>query len=482
MYGGLMRSYGLKQIVPSDICLQCEGCCRFESDTTEWRPLVCQEERVRTMNEEATEVPFSIQTVDAFGYLHATRCGGECFPCQYFSMTDYSCAVYNRRPFECALYPFVFYRKGEERWLSVHLPCPYVRDQLHTEEFQGHIRFMKEWLVNPGIQQFLRRNPSVFHEYSGFEHELAHVCQVQWNTFQAGPFLMELKPVFEQAMKEKQPDISAQSFAGIAAWSDFFSFEQRTIDGALCVFASDQIGTFLYMPPIAETCSPTAVEACFDIMERVNSGSGISRIEHVAQNQLAFFPPEQYDVQFKTDEYCYQRQDILDLKGNAYKSQRSEYNRAKSCGSLEVRNYEKKDFEDCLSLYAHWAQAKGQVIQDEMARYMLEDNRWAHRTVLDNVEEFGVIGKVLLIDGKIRGYTFGYPLNQETFCVLFEVTDPDYKGISTFIFREFCSSVEAAPYRYVNVMDAMGLEGVRQAKESFHPFKKEAVFVVRRKG
>jgi len=471
----------LKQIVPSNVCLQCEGCCRFESDTTEWRPLVCQEERVRAVNEELTDVPLSARTIDARGYLHATRCTDTCFPCQYFSMKDYSCVVYGRRPFECALYPFVFYRKGEERWLSVHLPCPYVRDRIHTDEFQGHVRFMREWLSGPGVQQFLRRNPSLFHEYLGFEHELEHVCPVEWSSFQIGPFLMALKPAFEEVMKGQKPEISAQSFAGMAIWSDFFSFENRMIDGALCVFASDQAGTFLYMPPVTEALVPAVIEKCFDMMDQVNSGQGVSRVEHVSQSQLGMFPPDRYESEFKTEEYCYLRQELIDLKGNVYKSHRSDYNRAEKSYDLKLRDFSKKDAESCLKLFDRWADVKRQGCEDDMSRYMLEDSRWAHRIVMENMEDLGVFGRVLLANGKLCGYTFGYPLNEETFCVLFEVTDPDYKGIPTFIFREFCASPELASYRYINVMDAMGLEGVRRAKESFHPVKKEPVYIVRRK-
>ncbi len=52
-----------KQFVPSDYCFQCKGCCVFESSVTPWRPLLAQEEKLRSCLHD-TEACFDNETVD----------------------------------------------------------------------------------------------------------------------------------------------------------------------------------------------------------------------------------------------------------------------------------------------------------------------------------------------------------------------------------------------------------------------------------
>ena len=76
---------------------------------------------------------------------------------------------------------------------------------------------------------------------------------------------------------------------------------------------------------------------------------------------------------------------------------------------------------------------------DDIYRAMLEDSWHAHQTGLTSHEQLGLVGRVVFIDGVLKGYTFGYPLNSEIFCILFEVTDLSIKGTSTISFQNILS-------------------------------------------
>ena len=99
---------------------------------------------------------------------------------------------------------------------------------------------------------------------------------------------------------------------------------------------------------------------------------------------------------------------------------------------------------------------------------MLEDSRSAHRIAIAHAEALGLLGRVVRIDEEIRGYTFGYPLNADIFCVLFEITDLEIKGLAQFIYREFCKEL-VGTYRWINAMDDSGLENLKRVKRSYHP-------------
>ena len=89
-----------------------------------------------------------------------------------------------------------------------------------------------------------------------------------------------------------------------------------------------------------------------------------------------------------------------------------------------------------------------------------------------------MIRRVVTIDDRIAGYTFGYPVNDDVFCDLLEVADPDVPGLAAFLFREFCADEAVRSFRFINAMDTFGMPNVAQAKLSYRPSFLEPVYAV----
>lgn len=282
--------------------------------------------------------------------------------------------------------------------------------------------------------------------------------------------LLERKELVQQYLREAPGLLSSFSFINIFTWQEFFQFEFEVIDENLCVFARHDAGTFLYLPPLGKNVSAKTIEACFERMEKVNRVKGVSRIENVPARQLTLFPADEFSHYNKGCEYCYDREDIAALTGNPYKSKRSAYNHFVKNHSFQYLPYEDAMREDCAALYRDWAQSRRPVYANNaVSLQMLEENAGVHQLALRHYKYLGLTGRVVTIDGKIMAYTFGYPLNTETFCVLFEIADLSFNGLGVFIFREFCRDAELAPYKFINVMDDFELRNIQRAKSSFHP-------------
>jgi len=73
-------------------------------------------------------------------------------------------------------------------------------------------------------------------------------------------------------------------------------------------------------------------------------------------------------------------------------------------------------------------------------------------------------------------FTFGFKLNKDTFCILYEITDLSIKGLSQFIFRQFCS--ELKNHRYINIMDDSGLVNLKRVKLSYHRREQSPVILL----
>jgi hypothetical protein len=281
--------------------------------------------------------------------------------------------------------------------------------------------------------------------------------------------LLSQKPSLESFLKKERFSLSAYSFTAIFSWLDFFGFEMKQINESLCVLARNNLGAFLLLPPIGGGLRQETIDECFDWMGRLNGGSGISRIENARFEDLKHFSSEKFRVTSKGYEYCYFREHIADLKGNAFKSKRSDYNQFVRNNSVEFVPFTLDMKEECVVLYEKWAEMKSRSTEDDIYREMILENRTVHDLLMENVSGLGLTGRVVRVGGRIKGYTFGFPLNGKIFCVLLEITDPDVAGLPTFVFREFCRDKDVVPYDFINAMDDFGMANITRAKLSFRP-------------
>lgn len=292
--------------------------------------------------------------------------------------------------------------------------------------------------------------------------------------------LLERKELIQQYLREAPGLLSSFSFINIFAWQEFFQFEFEVIDGNLCVFARHDGGTFLYLPPLGKNISAKTIAACFERMAKANRVKGVARIENVHVHQLALFPPEEFSRYNKGCEYCYYRKDLVNLTGNSYKSKRSSYNHFVKNYRFQYLPYEDSMRGECAVLYKDWAESRRPVYaENRVALQMLEENAGVHQLALRHYKELGLTGRVVTIDGKIMAYTFGYPLNAQTFCVLFEIADLSFNGLGVFVFREFCRDAALTPYKFINVMDDFELENIHRTKLSFRPVALLPSYIIR---
>ena len=276
--------------------------------------------------------------------------------------------------------------------------------------------------------------------------------------------ILSHQPLIERYLKKTPTHLSPFAFANIFVWQDFFQFECEEIDDNLCIFAGDQAGTFLYLPPLGKTISEKAVAQCFKRMK-----GKVARIENVSEEQLDHFQSKEYKIYKKGYEYLYYRQDLLGLKGDAYKSKRNAYNHFLKNFSASFEPYKKSMAKECFKLYESWDQHKRATLKDVTDLALLDDNKAVHRRALESFEKLDLVGRVVKVDDEIVAYTFGYFVGTETFCDFLEIANYAYTGLSTFIFSQFCNDPALANAKFINVMDDFAMKSVNWTKMSFRP-------------
>ncbi len=172
------------------------------------------------------------------------------------------------------------------------------------------------------------------------------------------------------------------------------------------------------------------------------------------------------------------RSGLAKLRGNKFKSQRASCNYFIKHQNFKARLLRVTDQADCLNLFNSWLNERKGKRRDEIYCGMLDDNRQAIAKALLNYKQLGFAGIVVMINQQIKGFTFGYKLSNDTFCVLYEITDLAIKGLAQFIFRKFCEELKI--YKYINIMDDSGLENLRKVKLSYKPTTLIPAYIVTR--
>lgn len=101
----------------------------------------------------------------------------------------------------------------------------------------------------------------------------------------------------------------------------------------------------------------------------------------------------------------------------------------------------------------------------------LESEAKAIEEMFSNYRELGFLGGLLYQNGQPVAFTAGTMLDDEVFDTHFEKALPGVEGAYTMVNREFARLVAS---EYPNVIafnreEDMGIEGLRRAKESYHP-------------
>jgi len=287
------------------------------------------------------------------------------------------------------------------------------------------------------------------------------------------------KKVFHKFLFRQRRELAVFAWENIFIWQGLFEISWAVIEGSLCIFFRDKWGIFLYLPPLGAKPTSGLIKQIFAQLDSVNRNQEISRIENLEENDLADIRQLGLDCKIKSQDYCCLRSDLAGLSGNKYKSQRAANNYFIKNYCYEYLPFSQKDSSGCLKLYRQWESVRKAANPDAVYQGMLEDSRNSLQVAFDNYRRLDLTGGIVKIDGQVKAFSFGYKLNSDTFCILYEITDLSIKGLAQFIFQRFCRDLSG--FKYINIMDDSGLENLKKVKLSYHPVRLIPAYIAKRK-
>jgi len=481
----------LPQLIPSSRCLSCDVCCRFPEKDSPLAPYFTGDEIRSAIDRGIAPDRFPIDRGGRIELIPHPQ--GEGYMCPAFDPAVNGCRIYEDRPLDCQLFPLALMWDSTRSTvlLGYDRKCPFIVEGLFQAAPFEYSRATTDRLESDEMIKTLGAHPGLIGSFQDDVMILATLPRLSEalrggkSTAPARPTPEVLgltpladtdRPLFESAIKGSRTDLSAYSWPALRVWKDLFQYYWMIHDRQFCLFARYIDGLFMPLPPIGEIFSEAAVRRCFNRMDAFNASPAVSRIENLDADQLRFFETMGLTVKPKEQEYLYDREALVRLAGDRYKSKRWACNRfvRDHCDDhVRLEPYRPSDLEDCLKLFGRWktlhSARNGPAESPEEDRMILEDAETAHRRAMEDFTALGLTGRVVRVNGRIVGYTFGYPLRRDIFCVLLEVADLTVTGLSAYLFREFCR--ELSGYATIHAMDDSGLERLRAAKLSYHPVK-----------
>ncbi|MDR0538387.1 MAG: phosphatidylglycerol lysyltransferase domain-containing protein [Tannerellaceae bacterium] len=258
------------------------------------------------------------------------------------------------------------------------------------------------------------------------------------------------------------------SFANICSWSFLYKSEYAVVDGFLLIrfHVQDGDGRLVYMCPLGDG----------DIVRPVNlleedslkhghplrllgiSPEAKARLEESFPDGFRYIPERNYF------DYIYLREDLINLSGKKYQPKRNHINHFKKLYKYDYKPITPDLVNECLKLECKWYKANHTDEDEEKLSYERRSMTFA----LQHASELGLLGGAICVEGQIVAFSFGAPINANTFGVHVEKADISYAGAYNIINNEFVRRIPEE-YRFINREEDLGISGLRQAKLSYQP-------------
>ncbi len=256
------------------------------------------------------------------------------------------------------------------------------------------------------------------------------------------------------------------NFMNLWGWRFLYDTEVTLYKGWL-LFRFKAGGETVYMPPVGKgNCSDILQELIADAEAAEHPlvmlgacKNSLAKLEEAIPGSFTATADRNYS------DYIYLRERLATLSGKKLQPKRNHANRfEKAHPDYVFAPLTPADFDECLHLEAEWSRLK----PDEALQRSYSYERKAIGRVFENWDALGGMGGTLRIGGRLVAFTYGAPINYDTFDVCVEKADANVEGAYAVINRDFARHIPPQ-YVYLNREEDLGIDGLRQAKLSYQP-------------
>ncbi|MCP3893819.1 MAG: DUF2156 domain-containing protein [Bacteroides sp.] len=255
------------------------------------------------------------------------------------------------------------------------------------------------------------------------------------------------------------------SFSNLCSWRFLYDTQFAIVDNFL-VFKFWAGEKLAYMMPVGTGDLEKVLKELIEDARHEQQPFCMLGACSCMRGELENLLPGQFDFTADRDyaDYIYLHTDLATLKGKKFQSKRNHINKFRNTyPDYEYAAITPDRIQECLELEAEWCKVNNCDKQEGTG-----NERRALIYALHHFEALGLSGGILRANGKIVAFTFGMPINNDTFGVHVEKADTTIDGAYAMINYEFANHIPEQ-YTYINREEDLGIEGLRKAKLSYQP-------------
>jgi len=280
------------------------------------------------------------------------------------------------------------------------------------------------------------------------------------------------KKIFDNFFSARYYENAEYNFTNLFMWREMLDLRWAVEDDVLFVVSENEDRIAAWQPFGAVEKMQNAITKILS-WSKENCGEKDFAFVVVEKNfveELEKYSDAKFEITAERDsfDYVYSAQDLINLSGRKFHGKKNHLNSfRKDFPTAEYLPITAEIIPKCRDELNRWYEIhKKENPDDEFICY----EQAAIHEIFDNFEEFDLRGGAILLGGKVVAFTFGEQLNSDTAVIHVEKADPEIRGAYTAINQNFVAA-EWSEMTYINREEDMGLEGLRQAKESYHPVK-----------
>jgi len=259
------------------------------------------------------------------------------------------------------------------------------------------------------------------------------------------------------------------SFANMCSWRFLYHSEYAIHDGFLFIrfyIEEKERKRLAYMFPVGHGDLCQAIDRMEKDAESLCYPLIILGVTPEAKNLFETCFPHHFTYLTERNyfDYIHLRDDLITLTGKKFQPKRNHINKFRKLYDYTYLPIAKEFIPECMELDKVWYDTH----KVESNNKDLLNERTSMCFAMKHFDELGLIGGAILIDSKIIAFTYGSPINNQTFGIHIEKANILYDGIFSVISQEFAKHIPPQ-YIYVNREEDLGIPGLRKSKLSYHP-------------
>ena len=268
------------------------------------------------------------------------------------------------------------------------------------------------------------------------------------------PVTLGDKALFDRYLSQYPPAVSELTFTNVFCWAEVRHHLFCEYDGHLLISYRQKDCCLSFYPPVGPEPAAllrTRFEGLRDYCwTRLDPGL-VASLE----------PPARPVLDRDNSDYVYRVEDLRTLRGKDYHGKRNFARRFAELYNPEVRPLTGALAPECIHIQEHWLEGQR---NNESAR----DESTALIKALRHFDELGLQGVAIFAGDSLVAFAIGEPLNPSTLVEHFEKALQEYTGAYQYLLQAFAQSIPES-FTLLNREQDMGIEGLRRAKESWHP-------------